>query len=399
MISYKQYLANSAVSREVIDLFLDTDQPGWAQFDPELGYILGNAMTPDGMDGSLAITTSRNNGARTSSLYRDRPCRINTYGNSFTQCAQASDGETWQEYLAGHFGEPIRNLGVGGFGVYQAYRRILRTEQSRDAAENIILYIWGDDHLRSLMRCRHVVTYPWWNPQAGHGFHSNFWSNLEMNLETGRFEEKENLLPTPESLYRMTDPAFMQEALADDLLVQLFTARYYDPTTVDLARLDVLADTLSHPVHAGEDIEVLRDWMDSLAHAYGFSATRHILDLTAAFCEGRNKKLLVALLCPNATKCLLQGRECLDQGIVDHLRQGGFNFFDMNVVHQRDFADFNLSVEDYLKRYYIGHYSPAGNHFFAYSIKNKLLEMLDPPPPAYRPHNQKTFDYKGYLYE
>ena len=50
-------------------------------------------------------------------------CRINTYGDSFTQGSQVSDGETWQEILAAHMGEPVRNWGIGGHGVYQAYRR------------------------------------------------------------------------------------------------------------------------------------------------------------------------------------------------------------------------------------------------------------------------------------
>ena len=67
-------------------------------------------------------------------MYKDKPCRINTYGNSFTLCHQVSDGETWQEYLAGHLGEPIRNFGMGGFGVYQAYRRMVREEQTENQA-------------------------------------------------------------------------------------------------------------------------------------------------------------------------------------------------------------------------------------------------------------------------
>ena len=66
-----------------------------------------------------AASDARSNGG-------DRPCRMNTYGDSFTQCHQVSDGETWQEYLAAHLGEPVRNFGVGGYGVYQAYRRMLR---------------------------------------------------------------------------------------------------------------------------------------------------------------------------------------------------------------------------------------------------------------------------------
>ena len=84
------------------------------------------------------------------------------------------DGETWQEYLAAHLGEPIRNFGVGGFGVYQAYRRLLRTEQTEDGAEYLILYVWGDDHFRSVMRCRHAVIYPFWDHEEDFVFTTTF---------------------------------------------------------------------------------------------------------------------------------------------------------------------------------------------------------------------------------
>ena len=125
MVTYEQYLAKSAVQKGVIDVFLSEDDASYAQFDPELGYTVGNALIPDGMDGSLSITTSQANGARSSMMYRKLPSRINTYGDSFTQCSQTNDGETWQEYFADHLGEPICNFGVSGFGVYQAYRRLL----------------------------------------------------------------------------------------------------------------------------------------------------------------------------------------------------------------------------------------------------------------------------------
>ena len=141
----------------MVDTFLRG--PSWAQFDPELGYILGNYLPSDGIDGSATISTVQSNGARTSFMYTGRKCRINTYGDSFTQCHQVSDGETWQEYLAGHLGEPIRNFGMGGYGVYQAYRRMLREERTDHGAEYLIFYIWGDDHIRSLLRCRHAITY------------------------------------------------------------------------------------------------------------------------------------------------------------------------------------------------------------------------------------------------
>ena len=107
---FEDYLRSAAVPRAVIDRFLAG--PSWARFDPELGYVLGNYLPQDGMDRSATISTVQANGARTSFLYASKKCRINTYGDSFTQCHQVSDGETWQEYLAGHLGEPVRNFGI-----------------------------------------------------------------------------------------------------------------------------------------------------------------------------------------------------------------------------------------------------------------------------------------------
>jgi hypothetical protein len=43
---------------------------------------------------SATISTVQANGARTSFMYAGKKCRINTYGDSFTQCYQVSDGET-----------------------------------------------------------------------------------------------------------------------------------------------------------------------------------------------------------------------------------------------------------------------------------------------------------------
>ena len=182
-------------------------------------------MPTDGIDHSATISTAQPDGARTSYMYADKKCRINTYGDSFTQCHQVSDGETWQEYLAAHLGEPVRNFGMGGYGVYQAYRRLLREEKTDHAAEYLIFYIWGDDSMRSLLRCRRALTYTGWDDTVGQMFHGNFWPNIEMDLETGHFVEHENLLPTPASLLHMTEPQWMVDHLKDDLALELAAYR------------------------------------------------------------------------------------------------------------------------------------------------------------------------------
>src|SRR5688572_24452112 len=135
MPTIRDLLREATVKRELVDHFLDPDAPNWATFDSELGYRLHNCIVRDGVDDSLTVYRYDASGARRLIHYAQSRCRINTYGDSFTQCHQVSDGETWQEYLAAHLGEPIRNFGVGGYGVYQAYRRLRREEQTSASAD------------------------------------------------------------------------------------------------------------------------------------------------------------------------------------------------------------------------------------------------------------------------
>ncbi len=397
-LSLKEYLSKSAVSREVIDTFLDPNQLSWAQFDPELGYILGNYLPRDGMDGSSTISTVQTTGARTSHLYTNRKCRINTYGNSFTQCHQVSDGETWQEYLAAHLGEPIRNFGMGGYGVYQAYRRMLREEKTERAAEYIILYVWGDDHLRSLLRCRHALIYKWWDHAGGRLFHNPFWVHVEMDLQTGKLMEKQNLLPTADSLYRMTDPEWMYQNLKDDLALQMYLFARGLTNELDWVEVDVLSRWLGQNPPTRSDEEKARRGVQQLLDQYGFAATKYILTKAKEFTEARDKKLLIVLFDPSRVmRALIESGERYDQEIVDFLEDNNFHSFDMNLVHVEDYQAFDISLDEYMKRYFIGHYNPAGNHFFAFSIKDTIVNWLDPKPITYRDESEGLSDFKSYL--
>lgn len=382
--SYEDYLNRSAVDRKSIDVFLDAERHSWAQFDPVTGYRLGNSIPRDGVDDSWTISTSQSTGARSAHLYVNRPCRLNTYGDSFTQCHQVSDGETWQEYLAAHLGEPIRNFGVGGFGLYQAYRRMVREEQTDHDSEYLILYIWGDDHIRSLLRCRHAAIYPRVN-NVGAAFHANFWSNIEINLETGELEEHENLLSTPETVYRMTDPEWMLTSLRDDLALRLLTYVYGQVTDIDLAAARQLAAHVGFDPDSVTSPQPPRSVVEELLDRYAFATTKLILNKAKKFARDRNKHLLIVLFDPyRVTRPLVEGKPRYDQEIVDYLRNEDFHFFDMNPVHVEDYKRFTLPFDDYLRRYFVGgHYNPAGNHFFAFALKRVLVEWLDPKPITY----------------
>ena len=397
--SFAQYIKESVPTRKEIDVFLN--DMSWAQFDQDVGYILGNYIPHDGINNSSTISTVQSNGARTSFMYKTKPCRINTYGNSFTQCHQVNDGETWQEYLAAHFGEPIRNFGVGGFGVYQAYRRMIREGKTNHSAEYIILYIWGDDHIRSLLRCRYIQTKKW-NQQAkllegiGRMFHGNFWSHIEIDLETGKLIEMENPLSTPQSLYKMTDPDWMFEALKDDLAMQMYLYKNKQISDIAIQPLKALSKHLKCP--ADLSAENLHSSVTRLLDEYSFEATKYILNKSRSFASENNKKLMVIIFDPyRVTKDLLRKEARYDQEIADFLKENNFNYIDMNLLHVEDFKNFNLCADGYFKRYFIGHYSPVGNHFFAYSIKDRIVEWLDPKPITYQDSKQKNINFKGYL--
>lgn len=395
--SYEEYLRKSAVPKEVLDIFLDPRKRSWAQFDSELGYILGRYMPRDGIDGSSTISTVQKNGARASRLYTDRPCRINTYGNSFTLCHQVSDGETWQEYLAAHLGEPVRNFGMGGYGVYQTYRRMLREEQTDNAADYLIFYIYGDDHLRTLLRCRYASYYLWWDHKGGTMFHNNFWPYVDIDLKTGQIQEHENMLPTPESVYKMTDGDWMARTLRDDLALQMYVYVRGSISDIDIERVRMLARVLGMDTEDLDNETPSREAVRAVLNKYGFAATRYIVTKANEFAQREGKELMVALFDPSVLRELVEKGTRYDQEIVDFLKDSKIRTFDMNVVHVKDYENFKLSFGDYRKRYFIGHYSPAGNHFFAYSIKNSVVEWLDPKPITYQNRKQKMITFEGYL--
>jgi len=399
-MTFEQYIRENIPSKDEIDVFLQ--DLSWAKFDPLTGYILGDYMPHDGIDNSSTLSTSMKNGARTSFVYAGKPCRINTYGNSFTQCHQVSDAETWQEYLAGNIGEPVRNFGMGGLGVYQAYRRMLREESTADSAEYVILYIWGDDHIRSLLRCRYMLIAEWNKKQeelegVGKMFHGNFWANLEMDLNTGMFTENDSRISEAKNLYQMTDADWMVENLIGDLALQMYLFKQQKISEIDMHKIRKLCAILNCSLNF-ENPETIIKNVSELLDKYGFAATKYILNEAKEFAEKKGKKLMVVIFDPyNVTRSLLNNEARYDMEIVEYLEQNNFDYFDMNLVHVEDYKSFNLSVDDYFKRYFIGHYSPAGNHFFAYSIKPEIVSWLDPKPIPYNQDNLKMTDFKGYL--
>jgi len=393
MATVRQMLREAALRREELDRFLDPHGDCWAMFDPELGYVGHDSRVRDGIDGAMSTYRYEAGGQRKMINHPDAPCRINTYGDSFTQCHQVSDGETWQEVLAAHLGEPIRNFGMGGYGVYQAFRRMIRVERAELAASHLVLNIFSsDDHYRNIYPWRWLHIPGWvrqlrekgFAPDESYMFHANPWVHMKLDLATGAMVECPNPYPTRRSLYRLCDPAHVYEAFRPNVAVQAFlaTQRAED---VDTGMLERAAEVLDIPPDLSDPDAAARTGQ-AVLWACALRSTFAVLDKARAFARDLGRELMILLSYGSGhLEAACEGKGRFDQPLLDHLDAEGFRYVDSLAAHVRDFGMFNCTPRQYVRRYYAGHYNPAGNLFFAFAVKDALVEWLDPKPPAYRP--------------
>jgi hypothetical protein len=135
------------------------------------------------------------------------------------------------------------------------------------------------------LRCRHAAIYPWWNDDGGRAFHNNFWANIEMNLQTGHLEEHENRLPTPESVYKMTDPDWTVQALKDDLALNMMMFARGNVSDLDMNSVRNLAKHLGFESTELAKAQPSREVIDQLLNRYAFAATKVILTKAKEFAD------------------------------------------------------------------------------------------------------------------
>jgi hypothetical protein len=390
----KEILRTTTYHTLDIEAVLDPKKVSWCSFDPEIGYVPRNVVLKDGMDFCHTTYTYEPAGQRKMVNYPDRPCRINTYGDSFTQSQQVSDDETWQERLAAHIGEPIRNFGIGGHSVFTAYKRAMKMEVGVCSAEYVLLTIYDDDHVRNLDASRWVRTQ--WNEKdrpkdRAWPLHGLPWTHLRYDLSKDSFVEISGLCRNGDDLRKLCDPDHFYKTFHDDQILRLFAlekggdARFDDLEAVaEALKINVnLRDPANRPGEAAK-----------LRIMYGLKSTEYILDKLVPWIEKNNKKLIVPLTYSEGQIInFLKGGERFDTTFIDYLKQKKITWFDSLQKHKEDFADFRITPEKYIDRYFIkpaaaavfGHYNPLGNAFFAFAIKNNIVDWLNPKPPAYMP--------------
>ena len=397
-LTVRELLHTAAYHSIEIDRLLDPDNPSFIEFDPVLGYQLKDYAFRDGMDKSISIGSYEKHGGHRKMInYADKPCRINTYGNSFTQCAQVSDGETWQDVLAAHLREPIRNFGVGGYGVYQAYRRAMRVEAADLTSDYIILNIWDDDHKRNLdaarwtrvaWMCREL---PRGNAKAKDAYpvHGFPWAHMRYDLDQKKFVELPGLCEKAEDLYKLSGKDNYYETFKDDTIAHLYTLTQGGDAPVD--ELEKLANAFGIEVDLRDPAKRTED-ANNLHTAYGLRSTMYIVDKLSGWAQKNNRKLMVVLSydVPSVMDFIEKGQRWDDE-FLEYLEKNSVTYVDFLPKAAQEYKTFNISAEKFIERFYIeragaqvfGHYNPYGNFWFAFNLRQELLKWINPEPPAY----------------
>ena len=80
----------------------------------------------------------------------------------------------------------------------------------------------------------------------------------------------------------------------------------------------------------------------------------------------------------------LNGKKAWDQEFLDTLANKDYPVVDLQDYHQKEFEMYKGSPEEYLGKYYNGHYAPEGNFFSALSLRETMVDWLDDKPKPYR---------------
>lgn len=393
----KQLLYTAAYQSVEIERYMDPKKPTLLTFDPELGYLHRDHCLVDGMDGTRTIGTYDPRGwNRTMVNFADQPCRINTYGDSYTQCAQVSNGETWQEILAAHFREPIRNFGTGGYGVYQAYRRAMRMEATKDfSAEYIILTIWDDDYMRNIDAAR-------WNRVAwmcrdlprgkkdGYPVHGFPWAHVRFNVATARWEEREGMCKKVTDLRKLVGKENYYNAFKDDTAAHLYCLR--EGGVAPTAELETLAEAFGVKVNL-RSAKTRQADAKKLHIAYGIRSTMFTVDKLRTWCKANKRKLLLQLSydVPTLQTYIKTGAR-FDAEFVQFLKKEKYLYTDSLPLIGNEYKSFRGTVDAFCEQRYVsragaqvfGHHNPYGNFAFAQAIRKDMVAWLNPKPLSYR---------------
>jgi hypothetical protein len=394
--AYEDMLMNTVYRKQDIDAIVDPGKESWIKFDRHAGYQSCDIELQDGLDGSITTYSYGHGNQRTMLNFADAPCRINTYGDSYTLCQQVTNSETWQEYLAGHLQEPVRNFGNGGQGVLHAYLHMIRAEADPEtSADCFAINVFNDNHLRNLEPARWIRTRIALGPVPESDPPKHVmgvpWPHLVYDLDKHAFVLRENPLMEAEDMYDYCEKGAFYELAAENMFTRLL-AMYSGLDVDEKDDLEQLAEEFAIPVDLRSP-ETRSDSAWRLALGYGVRSTEHVVKLAQIFADANGKKLIVltsysADVIIGATK---NGTYMGDE-FSAFLQGSGHAHHDTMPDYVADFSNSKLDLMQYMYRYFVkpagaavwGHLNPSGNHQYAFYVKRAIVDTLTPKPRPYR---------------
>jgi len=187
--------------------------------------------------------------------------------------------------------EPIRNFGITGFSVYQAFLR-MKKEETRTPAKYIIFNIYEDDHYRNLISWTNISAGDVPGARAGLSYPTA--PHVKVNPSTGEFVEFGNPCPTRQSVYDLCDPSWVHETFKDDFVWKIVLARkgiMENTPEKNYVEIMDLAHQHGMEVHI-DSSETLRRTVETLHTRAGLFATMRIIDKMEEFAAAHEKKVL-----------------------------------------------------------------------------------------------------------
>ena len=200
--------------------------------------------------------------------------------------------------------------------------------------------------------------------------------------------EKPNPCPTPESVYNLCDLDWVVDRFKNDFALSIMLAHASAKSSNPERRYDdALKLAATHGIVTRVDTaKAFSPAAAALHHRAAYYSSERIIEKIEAFAREHHKRVLYILSYPaQAIAQFVSEASRPDQPFVDFMRRKGLPVIDLMQAHVDEFKHYRGDVNDYLKQYFIGHYTPRGNFFTAMAAKNRLVELLEPKPLPYRP--------------
>lgn len=347
--------ALSEIHRKYIKRLL-TDQTRYIIHHPVLGWAIkpnGHIVLPDGNE-----YRANSQGIRADIDYTVEPLRnkirVAALGDSFTHGDQVSNEETWEAYLGEmNPGLEVLNLGVGGYGVDQAYLRY-RELGARFSPQIVLIGFMSADI------SRHVNTFrPFFYQATGIPL-----SKPRFALEGGSLAVIDNPMPSLSDYSSLLkDPESHLPRLGE---YDYFYQRMREPAFWDIFNFvwlagNFLAASKPQKIYESEFV------YNTGSEAYKISA-RLIDEFYAAVEQDGSKPVILLFPKDRDWAHFLKTGRRVYEPLIKHFDEKGYRYVDL----LKGLAEYGAGYSG--DDLFIPHYTPVSNQIVARQINEYLME-------------------------